>query len=157
MNISFLHTVYIYMHKSSIKDLFFTYSSCGFCHCIKRKGRGEKMERFFTYDNRLGIKIPALEREWTFYSEKVQQDILLTWESIRGQIPDKIQSLEKSINQKQAALEDETRFSYPANSGIGKSALHNLSLVWPFDNSSLRQPSYSQLANDYKLFASQRI
>ncbi|MBG9475533.1 MULTISPECIES: hypothetical protein [Priestia] len=82
------------------------------------------MERFFTYDNRLGIKIPALEREWTFYSEKVQQDILLTWESIRGQIPDKIQSLEKSINQKQTALEDETNFirSCELNSEIGELA-----------------------------------
>jgi hypothetical protein len=124
MNISFLNTVYIYMHKSSINDLFFTYSSSGFYHCIKWKGRGEKMEHFFTYDNRLGIKIPALEREWTFYSEKLQQDILLTWESIRGQIPDKIQSLEKSINQKQAALEDEANFirSCELNSEIGELA-----------------------------------
>lgn len=124
MNIPVLNAVYIYMHKSSINDLFFTYSRSGFCHCIKWKERGEKMERFFTYDNRLGIKIPALEREWTFYSEKFQQDILLTWESIRGQIPDKIQSLEKSINQKQAALEDETNFirSCELNSEIGELA-----------------------------------
>ncbi|MEH7425154.1 hypothetical protein V7151_00795, partial [Priestia megaterium] len=51
-------------------------------------------------------------------------DILLTWESIRGQIPDKIQSLEKSINQKQTALEDETNFirSCELNSEIGELA-----------------------------------
>lgn len=71
MNMFFLYIVYIYMYKLSINDLFFIYSSSGFCYCIKWKGRGEKMEYFFIYDNRFGIKIFVFEREWIFYFEKV--------------------------------------------------------------------------------------
>ncbi len=89
------------------------------------EGRGEKMERFFTYDNRLGIKIPALEREWTFYSEKSSAGYPPNMGIHSGtDSRQKFNLLEKSINQKQAALEDETNFirSCELNSEIGELA-----------------------------------
>ena len=43
-------------------------------------------------------------------SEDIQQSILLRWETIRGLIPDRIISLEKIINTKQAQLSNETNF-----------------------------------------------
>ena len=65
----------------------------------------------FAYDERLGIRLPVLEKAWEEYSEKEQHAILLEWENIRGMIPDRIAELEQTINQKQAELSDESDFA----------------------------------------------
>lgn len=70
-----------------------------------------KMTDFFLKDNRLGILLPHLDKEWHEYSEDIQQHILLKWEKIRGQIPDRIQDLEHTINRKQAQLNEEDDFA----------------------------------------------
>ncbi|OLN22684.1 hypothetical protein BTO30_08510 [Domibacillus antri] len=64
----------------------------------------------FQHDNRLGISIPVLPREWTDYPLEEQEQIMHIWETIRGMIPDRIQELEKSINEKQTALNNEENF-----------------------------------------------
>lgn len=68
------------------------------------------MEAYFAYNERLGIQIPALSDEWEHYDKHTQQEILLYWEKIRGEIPDRIFHLERTINQKQACLEEEMNF-----------------------------------------------
>ncbi|TYR82157.1 hypothetical protein FZC66_00735 [Priestia megaterium] len=69
------------------------------------------MEHLFSYDERLGIKLPSLQKEWRAYDPSVQQQILLYWETIRGHIPDRIAEVEKVINQKQLQLEEEENFN----------------------------------------------
>ncbi|MBA4537962.1 hypothetical protein H1Z61_12675 [Bacillus aquiflavi] len=68
------------------------------------------MKDYFSYDERLGISIPILEKEWEEYSKETRQLILLYWEKIRGKIPDRIAILEKWINSKQEKLNDESDF-----------------------------------------------
>jgi hypothetical protein len=68
------------------------------------------MEQYFIYDERLGIPLPKLEKEWEDYNEAEQHAILLQWENIRGKIPDRIVELERIINQKQAELGEENDF-----------------------------------------------
>jgi hypothetical protein len=68
------------------------------------------MEQYFIYDQRLGIPLPKLEKDWEDYSEDEQHAILLRWENIRGTIPDRIAELEKIINEKQDQLSDENDF-----------------------------------------------
>jgi hypothetical protein len=65
----------------------------------------------FQRDDRLGISIPVLTREWTEYPLEEQQLIMHKWETERGAIPDRIQELERSINEKQTALNNEDSFS----------------------------------------------
>ncbi|OKL38332.1 hypothetical protein [Domibacillus mangrovi] len=65
----------------------------------------------FQYDDRLGISIPILTREWAEYQLEEQQFIMHKWETERGTIPDRIQELERSINEKQDALNNEERFA----------------------------------------------
>jgi hypothetical protein len=65
---------------------------------------------FFSFNSRLGISIPDLQKPWYDYSDKDQQEIILTWETIRGRIPDRIGELETLINSKQAELNDENDF-----------------------------------------------
>jgi uncharacterized protein YecA (UPF0149 family) len=67
------------------------------------------MEEYFLYNERLGISLPEVE-EWEQLSPGIQQAILLRWELTRGMIPDRIANLEKSINIKQAQLENEENF-----------------------------------------------
>jgi hypothetical protein len=67
-------------------------------------------EGYFFHDERLGIPVPALEKDWDEYNESTKQEILLQWENIRGQIPDRIASLEKEINRKLAVLSEEDDF-----------------------------------------------
>lgn len=69
------------------------------------------MEDYFVLDKRLGIKIPDIDVEWEELPLETRQSILLTWETIRGSIPDHIASLEKKINQKQEELSDESDFA----------------------------------------------
>lgn len=68
------------------------------------------MEHFFLYDSRLGIPIPDLEKNIETYSPEIQEKILFSWEQIRGAIPDRMKELERSINEKQAALSNESNF-----------------------------------------------
>lgn len=64
----------------------------------------------FDYDKRLGIAIPDLEKSWDSYDKMAQEEILLVWEDIRGNIPDRVRELEQEINRKQAELNDEDNF-----------------------------------------------
>ncbi|OEH91837.1 hypothetical protein [Bacillus solimangrovi] len=68
------------------------------------------MDRFFTYDDQLGIDLPSLDQPWENYTDQIQQAILSHWEKVRGQIPDRIAELEHTINQKQAYLNVEENF-----------------------------------------------
>jgi len=68
------------------------------------------VEQFFIYDERLGINLPSLQNDWEDYPFLEQQKILTHWETIRGNIPDRIQNLEKHINTKQEYLNNEDDF-----------------------------------------------
>lgn len=76
---------------------------------IKGNG-GALMDKYFVLNDRLGIKLPALHKNWEEYTFDTQQSILLEWEKIRGYIPDRIAELEDLINKKQASLSDESDF-----------------------------------------------
>lgn len=65
---------------------------------------------FFHFDNRLGILLPHLEKEWEEYTVETQQHILFHWEKIRGHIPDRIAEIETIINDKQEQLGNELDF-----------------------------------------------
>ncbi|HZG70529.1 MAG TPA: hypothetical protein VEY51_03250 [Chondromyces sp.] len=65
----------------------------------------------FIYDKRLGIPLPQAEADWTDLSTEEQTWILQKWEEIRGQIPDRIKTIEQKIHQKQTNLESEEDFS----------------------------------------------
>jgi hypothetical protein len=68
------------------------------------------VETYFYHDERLGIPIPTLPKDWKHFNEMTQHSILLQWESIRGKIPDRIAELENEINFKLAELADEHDF-----------------------------------------------
>ncbi len=68
------------------------------------------MNNLFVYNERLGIALPTLLKEWDEYEKHIQEQILLHWESIRGSIPDRIKALEVIINRKQAELSVENDF-----------------------------------------------
>ncbi|MFS0636651.1 ABC transporter C-terminal domain-containing protein [Mesobacillus foraminis] len=68
------------------------------------------MEEYFHFDARLGIPLPAFKQDWDHFPRRLQHDILLYWEKIRGSIPDRIAELEHKINSKQAELNDESNF-----------------------------------------------
>ena len=42
------------------------------------------MTDLFMYNERLGISIPTLLKEWDEYEKNIQQKILLQWDHIRG-------------------------------------------------------------------------
>lgn len=95
------------------------------------------MEQYFHYNDRLGIQLPTLDEEWDSLSGDIQQSILLHWEKVRGTIPDRIFSLEKIINRKQAQLSNEFDFelSCQLNSEIAElaSAINDLWLWFRID------------------------
>ena len=64
----------------------------------------------FLFDQRLGIPVPNLQKDWDLYSAEQQQQILFEWEQIRGNIPDRIKQLEKLINESQEELNQEENF-----------------------------------------------
>ncbi|MFS0822409.1 hypothetical protein [Bacillus sp. 1P02SD] len=68
------------------------------------------MGDYFHFDERLGILLPYLEKEWEQYTEEAQQYILFQWEKIRGHIPDRISEIETVINKKQEQLGNEPDF-----------------------------------------------
>jgi hypothetical protein len=82
------------------------------------------MEQNFLFNNRLGIPLPALNKDWEEYDLTTQNAIILYWEKIRGGIPDRIAELEQEINIKQAQLSDESNFftSCKLNSDIAELA-----------------------------------
>ncbi|NHC42174.1 hypothetical protein G6549_19780 [Bacillus sp. MM2020_1] len=82
------------------------------------------MKENFTFDDRLGILIPDLLMDLSEFSLKAQEEILLSWEQVRGSIPDRIRDLEIQINQKQALLSNESNFprSCQLNSEIAELA-----------------------------------
>lgn len=65
----------------------------------------------FVFDQRLGIHLPELQKEWIEFDTEEQQQILLEWEKIRGTIPDRIAEIEDIINHKQRELDEE--FDFP--------------------------------------------
>ncbi|MFD0716508.1 hypothetical protein [Paenibacillus sp. GCM10027626] len=79
---------------------------------------------YFVLNERLGIELPALEREWEGYSETERANIVEQWELIRGSIPDRIFGFEKLINHKQSLLYEEENFerSCALNSDIAELA-----------------------------------
>ncbi|MCA1056909.1 hypothetical protein LCM10_18240 [Rossellomorea aquimaris] len=80
--------------------------------------------RYFTFDNRLKIDLPRLEKDWSFYSSGVREAILFDWERIRGQIPDRIAEIETEIEELQDALGREEDFeeSFRLNHEISERA-----------------------------------
>ncbi|WP_077619073.1 hypothetical protein [Bacillus sinesaloumensis] len=68
------------------------------------------MGDFFHFDERLGIFLPSLEKEWDEYTEETQNHILYQWEQFRGHIPDRIAEIETIINEKQEQLGNELNF-----------------------------------------------
>jgi hypothetical protein len=68
------------------------------------------MRSFFQFDERLGIELPVLEREWEQYSSKERSELLFYWEQVRGTIPDRIMKLEAKIIIKQNQLNQEDDF-----------------------------------------------
>ncbi|MDG5789083.1 hypothetical protein QA612_16625 [Evansella sp. AB-P1] len=58
----------------------------------------------FVKDERLGISIPNLDRDWKSYTLKEQSMILSSWEKERAKIPDKIKELEKIVTYKTKEL-----------------------------------------------------
>ncbi|RXI98753.1 hypothetical protein DS745_19710 [Anaerobacillus alkaliphilus] len=64
----------------------------------------------FEFDERLGIAIPDLKKDWNSYDKETQEEILTKWEEIRGDIPDRVKHLEGKINRKQDELYNEDDF-----------------------------------------------
>jgi hypothetical protein len=78
----------------------------------------------FSYDARLGIRLPSFSGTWEELSLLEQTAILVTWEKIRGTIPDRIEEIERKINKLQNALYREENFekSCKLNSDIAELA-----------------------------------
>ena len=65
----------------------------------------------FTFNERLGIRLPRLTEDWDTLSLNRQIDLLGLWERIRGNIPDHVKRLEDEIKIKQAMLYEEEDFA----------------------------------------------
>ncbi|MCY0875783.1 MAG: hypothetical protein OWT28_05895 [Firmicutes bacterium] len=65
------------------------------------------MESVFQADERLGISVPVLTRDWTDYSLDERRLILERWEIERGQIPHQISVFEAEITTLQEAMHHE--------------------------------------------------
>lgn len=68
------------------------------------------MPPFFVFDERLGIPVPRLLKDWDQHSLEEQQEILKEWEQIRGAIPDRIIAFERVVNEKQERMGREDSF-----------------------------------------------
>lgn len=87
--------------------------------------RGASAVKFeFVYDERLGIALPLLHVDWDSLTAPERAHLLLEWEHIRGRIPNRIQSLERIITEKQDRLhvEDDFAVSCALNSEIAELA-----------------------------------
>ena len=82
------------------------------------------MEKWFQFDERLGIEIPVIEKEWTSIASHDREQILWKWEQIRGTIPQRIFELERFIIHRQQELDQENNFvrSCTLNSEISEIA-----------------------------------
>lgn len=78
----------------------------------------------FAFDERLGIHIPDLPREWESYDRADREEMLEQWEQIRGRIPERIKQIERVIIEKQEQLNVEENFprSCQLNSEIAELA-----------------------------------
>ncbi|BCB05244.1 hypothetical protein [Bacillus sp. KH172YL63] len=65
---------------------------------------------YFIYNERLGIFLPRLTKEWPAYKGSEQEAILLAWEQVRGTIPDRIQEIDREIEVLQGKLSEEEDF-----------------------------------------------
>ncbi|WP_227874256.1 hypothetical protein [Tumebacillus algifaecis] len=63
----------------------------------------------FVFDERLGIALPQLERDWNLYSRADQERMIETWEKVKARIPDRVHELEAviNVNQLQVSQEDD--------------------------------------------------
>lgn len=78
---------------------------------LERAINGDIMATYtFEYDKRLEIEVPSFLLEWDQYSLEEQAEILLRWEGIRGNIPDRVMKLEKEIIMRQSELDQEDNF-----------------------------------------------
>jgi hypothetical protein len=99
------------------------------------KGKGDEkgMSYQFEFDQRLGISLPVLDKEWNQYTTKEQTQILYEWEDHRSDIPARIKQIEKIIEQKLHELNNEDNFvrSCELNSEISQlaSAINDLN-IW---------------------------
>lgn len=95
------------------------------------------MNYSFVFQERLGIELLFLEKNWEDYDSRIQFEILEKWEIIRGKIPDRIKEIEQQINQKQQALGEEEDFhrSCQINSQISElaSAINDLQIWFRVD------------------------
>jgi hypothetical protein len=64
----------------------------------------------FAFDSRLGISIPQLKTDWEELDPALQEKTLAEWENVRGDIPERIKSLEQKINKLQQDLYEEENF-----------------------------------------------
>ncbi|RKL66724.1 hypothetical protein CR203_12855 [Salipaludibacillus neizhouensis] len=78
----------------------------------------------FTFNTRLGINLPDLNKKWEDLDITAQGDILAKWEQYRGNIPDRIKDIEMQINDLQDQLYRESNFtrSCELNSDIAELA-----------------------------------
>lgn len=63
------------------------------------------MSEHFAYDDRLGMEVPRLMREWSEYTVEERERILADWESLRGGIPAVIARFEEEINDRHERLQ----------------------------------------------------
>jgi hypothetical protein len=66
--------------------------------------------RQFVWNDRLGIRIPALQQDWDSLTIAQQAAVLAYWEESRGKIPDRVKWLESQIAVKQDRLFREEDF-----------------------------------------------
>lgn len=99
----------------------------------------------FQYDDRLGISLPILYKDWSEFPQHIQVEIMLKWEQSRGQIPDRIVELEKIINEKQALLDHEEDFerSCELNSEIAElaSIINDLWIWYRLNQAAIEEDS----------------
>lgn len=82
------------------------------------------MTEVFVWDERLGIPLPQLDKDFEDYSAQEQAELLLRWEEIRGTIPDRVKEIELVIilKQNQLNVEDDFVTSCRLNSEIAELA-----------------------------------
>ncbi|MED4602491.1 hypothetical protein P9314_17635 [Paenibacillus validus] len=82
------------------------------------------MTDVFVWDERLGIPLPQLKKDFEDYSKREQAELLLRWEEIRGTIPDRVKQIERIIivKQDQLNVEDDFATSCRLNSEIAELA-----------------------------------
>jgi hypothetical protein len=74
-------------------------------------GNSDWLARQFDWNERLGIAVPALTRDWRDMSRSQQTSVLAVWETIRGTIPDHVKRFEEQIKVKQDELFEEDNFA----------------------------------------------